>query len=554
MNTLKSIFEKSKNLLKKSKKVLNKTLNRKSKSKNNNTNTNTNTNSNTNTNNNSIKKSSTSSNSNSKKSSSNSTMKKSSPSSSKTPDETEKTTKSKIKKLLSANIQNRSENLGKMLKNTCKNPDNCIALGYYGDVIKRYFDNFENMNLIDNTSLKRIGRESTNGFIIEVPFKKNNYTAYTALKCCGDDLSEDSVEDEDEDKQKDKQKDLYELYDNLLYEYYVGKNFINKYAKIYPCFVETYGLYEFKGNIHYNIIKTKAESNNFSKIDFKQYIQKVNIEEFKSLEDIFNYSCFKNKLLCVLIQHFDNFVSFHDARENSYDNLKYDLYNIMYQAYFCLAMLGDNYTHYDLHANNVFLYKPFDGNKCILMKYHHNGKVFEFKSEFIVKIIDYGRNYFNNEITNTKEIMEKICNLEQCQPNCGKKIGYRYIQGNIMRPKRNFYWINPVAPNVSYDLRFADYIQSEILKFVETPLIGKIDYKEDWGTPEVKEGGDKRDIKNIFNLLDSLESGINDSLESGINEFNHHKNHKKYADWTVAATMDVYDDGREYTFDVLPVP
>jgi hypothetical protein len=454
---------------------------------------------------------------------SSSTMKKSS--SSKKPnetEETEKTTKSKIKKLLSANIQNRSKNLGKMLKVTCKNPDNCIALGYYGDDIKRYFDNFENLDLINNNSLKRIGIASVNGFVIEVPFKKHDYTAYTALKCSAD-------------------KDA----DNLLYEYYVGKYFINKYAKIYPCFVETYDLYEFKSKTFYELIKKTARSNDFSKINFKEYIQKVNIEEDESLEDIFDYSCLKNKLLCVLIQHFDKFYSFHNAYNNNSMKINYDLYNIMYQVYFCLAMLGDNYTHYDLHANNVFLYKPFDGNKCILMKYHHNKKVFEFKSEFIVKIIDYGRNYFNNEKTNTKEIIEKICTQKHCKPNCGEDIGYRFIQGNIMDSNSNFHWINPLVSNVSHDLRFANYIQTEILESTEIPLIEKVYYEEEFGTPE-NTNGDETNIKNIFNLLDALESGINN--------FNIKKNHKKYADWTVAATMDVYDNGREYTFDVLPVP
>jgi hypothetical protein len=356
---------------------------------------------------------------------------------------------------------------------------------------------------------------SNNGFINQISYEREGYKAYTILK-----------------------SSLNKVSDNLLYEYYVGKYFINKYAKMYPCFVETYDLYEFKSNE-----SKKANSNN--DFNFKQYIQKVNIEEDESLEDIFDYSCLKNKLLCVLIQHFDNFVSYDDYHTNSLNRIKYDIYNIMYQAYFGLVMLGNNYTHYDLHANNVFLYKPFDGYKCILMKYHHNGKVFEFKSEFIVKIIDYGFNYFNNKITNTKEIMKIICKQNNCDPDCGLEKGYKYIQGNIRNPKRNFYWINPIVPNVSHDLKFANYIQNNTGGF---ELIPKIYCESDDGTPEDKTGH-KNNIRSIFNLLDALESGI-----SGINDFNDLKNEKKYAEWTVAATMDVYDDGREYTFDVLPVP
>uniref|UniRef100_A0A6C0ER69 Protein kinase domain-containing protein n=1 Tax=viral metagenome TaxID=1070528 RepID=A0A6C0ER69_9ZZZZ len=471
---------------------------------------------------NSSKKSSSSS---SKKSSSSSSSKKSSSSSSKKSsssrksNKTEKIDKSKIKKLLSANIQNRSENLGKMLEVTCKNPDNCIALGYYGDVIKRYFDNFQNLDFIDNTSLKRIGRESKNGFIIEVPFKKNNFTAYTALKCSSD---EDS--------------------DNLLYEYYVGKYFINKYAKMYPCFVETYDLYEFKSLALYENMKIKANSDDFSNTNFKYFIEKVYIDDNEDLEDIFDYSCLRNKLLCVLIQHFDKFVSFHDALKNFFDKIRYDIYNMIYQVYFALAMLGNNYTHYDLHANNVFLYKPFNGNKCILMRYHHNGKVFEFKSEYIMKIIDYGRNYFNNGKTNTKEIMEKICKQKHCQPRCGETKGYNYVQGNIMDPNFNFHWINPIVSNVSHDLKFADYVKKILNKY---DFIKNVYYETEHGTPE-NTFGDEKDIRSIFNLLDAMELKLND--------FNYHKNQVKYANWTVAAEMDVYDDGREYTFNVLPVP
>ena len=473
-------------------------------------------------------KKSSSKKSSSKKSSSSikSSSSKKSSSSSKKSNEIEKINKSAIKKLLSTNIQNRSENLGKMLEVTCKNPGNCLALGYYGDVIKRYFDNFEKLDLIDNDSLKRIGIPSVNGFIIEVPFKKHDYTAYTALKCSASKYS-----------------------DNLLYEYYVGKYFINKYAKLYPCFVETYDLYEFKTTGKYENIKIRADSNYFSNIDFKDLIQKVDIEEDEALEDIFDYSCLKNKLLCVLIQHFDKFVSFHDARIKFFDKIKYDIYNIIYQAYFGLAMLGNNYTHYDLHANNVFLYKPFDGNKCILMRYHHKGKVFEFKSEYIVKIIDYGRNYFNNGKTNTKEIMEKICKQKHCQPRCGESRGYQHIQGNTMDPNSNFHWLNPIVPNVSHDLKFANYIQTSMEGFQKSMegfnLIENIYYETVSGTPE-DTFGDEKNIRSIFNLLDAMELKLND--------FNSEKNNKKYENWTVAAKMDIYDDGREYTFNVLPVP
>jgi hypothetical protein len=52
-------------------------------------------------------------------------------------------------------------------------------------------------------------------------------------------------------------------------------------------------------------------------------------------------------------------------------------------------------------------------------------------------------------------------------------------------------------------------------------------------------------ITNIFNLRDALES-----IMEGFNSF---KNNKKYDNtWKVAATMNIYEDGRDYEFVVLP--
>ena len=218
------------------------------------------------------------------------------------------------------------------------------------------------------------------------------------------------------------------------------------------------------------------------------------------------------------------------------DNIKYDLYNLFYQLYFGLCLLGKNYTHYDLHADNVFLYKPFDGNQCILMRYHRDGNIFEFKSEYIVKIIDYGRNYFNNGTTNTKEIVENyICPSPECNPNCGEDVGYEYIKGSTNDPNYDFYWINPVEPNMSHDLR--------AVSIYKLYFNCSFNYAEDFGTPEDMTG-DNKHVTNIFNFRDWLETQIP--------AFNTDKNYKKYGSWKVAATMDIYDNGRDYDFVVLP--
>jgi hypothetical protein len=426
------------------------------------------------------------------------------------------------KNLISLNIQNKNENFSKLLQSTCKNPDNCLALGPYNEYIKHFFNNFRDLSLIDNSKIKLIGKESANGFILELPFKKLNYTAYTILKCSRENTS-----------------------DNLYYEYFVGKNFINKYINKIPCFVETYGLYKFKDIARYNMLTHAIKINTLNAVRINNLIDYVDVTE-GSL-NMFKQSCINSKTYCVLIQHFDRFETLHNKYTYNFHNIKYDLYNILYQIYYGLCYLGRNYTHYDLHANNVGLYKPFDGNKCILMRYHSKGVLYEFKSEYVVKIIDYGRNYFSTDSIspstgaqinlNTKKILDAIiCPSAECKPNCGIQQGYDVINGSKDNPAGSYYWINPTKPNISIDLRLSDTYDA-----IRPP---NLIYDEDYGTEEY-ETTNPNYITTIFNMKNHLETMLNG--------FNQQKNIKKYdSTWQVAATMDIFDDGREYTFNVLP--
>jgi hypothetical protein len=426
------------------------------------------------------------------------------------------------KNLISLNIQNKNENFSKLLQSTCKNPDNCLALGPYNEYIKHFFNNFHDLSLIDNSKIKQIGKVSANGFILELPFKKLNYTAYTILKCSRENTS-----------------------DNLYYEYFVGKNFINKYINKIPCFVETYGLYKFKNITTYNNLSKAIQKNTLNSININNLIEYVDVPE-GSLS-MFKQSCINSKIYSVLIQHFDKFITLHDEYTDNFDNIKYDLYNILYQIYYGLCYLGNKYTHYDLHSNNVGLYKPFDGKKCISMRYHSKGVLYEFKSEYVVKIIDYGRNYISTDIissstgekqnVNTKKIIDTIiCPSAECNPECGNLQGYDVINGSQDNPVGSYYWINPTKPNISIDLRL-----SNIYDAIRPP---NLIYRNNFGTPEYMTSN-PNNITTIFDMKNHLETMLNG--------FNQQKNNKKYdSTWQVAATMDIFDDGHDYTFNVLP--
>jgi hypothetical protein len=212
--------------------------------------------------------------------------------------------------------------ISSLLQLSCKNAGNCLALGVYGDTIKTFFDNFNDLTLVDNKTLRRIGSPSANGFVIEVPFVKDGYTSYTALKCSA-------------------KKDA----DNLFYEWFVGAYFINRYIKKYPCFVETYDCYYYSSDAMWDKMLHNATTKSFVDTNLSQMIVPMayskNVDKYNEQNKklLFNASCAKNKLLCVLIQHFDNVRSFNDEYTNNFDNIKYDVYNLMYQIYFPLCML-----------------------------------------------------------------------------------------------------------------------------------------------------------------------------------------------------------------------
>jgi hypothetical protein len=429
---------------------------------------------------------------------------------------------------LSGKLENPMENLGKMLSVVCKDPDNCLALGAYIPMMKRFFNDFRDLSLVDINSLKLLGSPSLNGFVFEIPFKKNEYTSYTVLKSAAKPEA-----------------------DNLFYEYYVGKTFINKYLQQFPVFVETYDCYRYNSHLLASAFKQIAENkikiSNTGITDLNTVITRIDHGDLTSVSEMnrmFEDSCSEPDTICILIQHFNNLTPFKnifDETSPNYKTNRLDSPYLFYQLYFALSVIGDKYTHYDLHVENVNVYKPYSGQKYILMRYHSNGKVHEFPSEYIVKIIDYGRNYINNGTTTTNEIVSNIiCNTPKCNPNCGDQVGYRAIQGDYT----DYYNINPIVPNASHDLRvFAnlnDVSQPDLWK----GRIYKDDfyYEEKYGTPEDLTG-DVDHIRSIHDLRAALET-------TAFPNYNDHMT-KKYEGWEQAAIMDVYDDGRDYEFKVI---
>ena len=139
-----------------------------------------------------------------------------------------------------------------------------------------------------------------------------------------------------------------------------------------------------------------------------------------------------------------------------------ELVYILYQIYLPLSILSNKFTHYDLHKGNVLLFTPVK-NSYIHYHYHFKNKTVSFKSPYIVKIIDYGRSYFNDEDAgvSSKIIYDKLCKLKECNPKCGYSKGYVSLSSVKGYSKYN---IISVIPNQSHDIRLFSIIFNDIIE------------------------------------------------------------------------------------------
>ena len=311
-----------------------------------------------------------------------------------------------------------------LLKTLCPESGDCVILGKHLDLLKEYFNNFKS----NIKSIKRIGAPSVNGFINEITYSKNNYEAYCILK---------SSQNPDSD--------------NLYYEWYIGKFFINHFVPIFPCFVETYSLGIYKTPHYYNLFKQNRDSMHIPRgiLDEADFEFHNNIKYNDST--LANQSCDRPTDFCVLIQHMKNPISFADfisINKSTEYGFNVDIFQIFLQIFIPLAVLSETFTHNDLHTNNVLLY-TIPNNKYIVLNYHFKGNtVIKIKTRYIAKIIDYGRAYFKaGEQVSSAQFFNTILTDPDCKSNKDNN-GYTWFEP----VNANGYYISQTVGNISKDL------------------------------------------------------------------------------------------------------
>ena len=376
------------------------------------------------------------------------------------------------------------------IRSICPDSDYCIGFGKETDTIRAFYDNFD-FKYVDVTKIKRLGAPSVNGFVNELVYNKNGYETHTVLKSSSEADS-----------------------DNLFYEGLVGK-YINKQVLFFPCFIETYKICGH--HTHLQTIDLQKNRPLHNKLEF--FEKNINSETYQDLMQSpvpsIETSCLAPTAMCILIQHIKRASTIRARIEHADRYYCYGtLIQHLFQVYAPLSTLMNEYTHYDLHAENVILYNPtVAGDKYIVMKYYNDdGTTTDFKTFEIAKIIDYGRSFFYDKKgpppTSSSRILNSVMDTPACQTkDNGSDCGYNILHDEDT--PGSFYYISSNKRNASHDLRLLSTIQ-QIIQFSKQSEFGQVlnelVYSHSFGTKELLRKQFSTLGDNIYNVSDAYEA------------------------------------------------
>ena len=345
----------------------------------------------------------------------------------------------------------------KLIKTACDGVDSrlCLAFGTFSQEIKSYFAGFNNFKYA--TAVNLIGKDSGNGFVNEIVYERegfnaDTYKSYAILKSS--------------------RLTLQNAPDNLMYEYRVGQ-YINKFNRIYPCFLETYGLLKYKTDEAWQILK--SENLKYENDEAAQADRLTSLKEGLAIQPLdYSADCTDYHKLAILIQHFNNFKALSDLINND-DFIRIELMYVLFQLYIPLAQMKYTFTHYDLHWNNLHVYEPVPG-KYIQYHYHlvPGMPPVSFKSKYMLKIIDYGSCYFKDEDEDSQTFIDKICNSPGICDNdgCGKNVGsMKHIKKN---QNEDLYPLIKINEAVQYKLKLMKRMNNEERGDLKTTFLDKV--------------------------------------------------------------------------------
>jgi len=310
--------------------------------------------------------------------------------------------------------------------------DLCLSLTQYRMDILKLFDGFKYFNNMKDF-LEPVGNISVNGFVRRLTYEVENIKTYAILKSA-----------------------LNKMSDNLIYEYLVGRQ-LNMLRNIFPCFVETYSIYSYKKNEHWK--ECKKTSAIISSEELNSYLV---LRESDYTEMIFE----EPEKAAILIENIPSAIplsQFMTIRERItaddftaiVDFAEIELIYCLYQIYYVLDILKYDFTHYDLHDENIMIVKLPEGKYITYHFKTSDDKEVVFNSIYCVKIIDYGRSFFSKISMEVYDIVDKYAkefierNPTRNRSSVLKSIGFHSMSEESYVNFR----IKSQARNMSHDLR-----------------------------------------------------------------------------------------------------
>jgi len=354
------------------------------------------------------------------------------------------------------------------LTQVCVDPIACLATGTRVKEINEFFK-FEDLTQIGKHGLKRIGSSSANASVYCLEYKKHvdaaAYVAYAVLKTTKDPEA-----------------------DNLAYEYMLGLYINELIHKHFPCFVQTYAMYRYES----------ADAKGRSRV--------TPLAGLHRIEPDIKESCRHNDRQCLLVQYLRSPEAQTIERYSfSQQFVRDELPKILYQVYAVLAALVHEFTHYDLHANNIMIYEMPQP-----LQFHYGD--LSFCCKYMTKIIDYGRAYGPP----SRGLKEKVC--AHCT-KCGKHQGYWFSTSGF-NPK-NFY-IDCSQSNKSHDLLYLKHLledRHDKIKLYNPKLyaiLKLVHYKDEYGTPPKESDGVH--ICNVVDAARHLKQLIPHEIRAGLTD------------------------------------
>jgi hypothetical protein len=222
---------------------------------------------------------------------------------------------------------------------------------------------------------------------------------------------------------------------------------------------------------------------------------KENINNIESIKSNMAQSCQLPFQMTLLMQYIDTDLTFKNyINKKGSGIVENELLQILFQIYAPLSVLNKTFTHYDLNDENVLLFK-LRQNHYIIIEYVFDDKTIAFKTNYVAKIIDYGRSYFHlDDNINSTEVLKVMCNTEECNDKnnnkCGNDKGYHWYSCDKESK------ICPGKSDETVDLKLASQLTKSKIPYDIRNIINNINHNTDHSM-------------NVLDFANTLKSNIN---------------------------------------------